>query len=278
MDYIIDYEGLGRLLRSFSQISGMRFTLIDRSGTIVYASYNRVPFCSRINETEQGAARCRACDMRSCRAAERSGGVCVAPCHAGLLDAVLPVVQNGQTLAYLFFGQVLDAARGMEQAWRQTRAALSWLPDPDALREDFFRLQPYDLSALRAYASILNACMPYLWLEGLIQSSEATSRQRIEAYIDANYASRITLGQMSEALHLSRTKLCGEVKAQGATVMQLVTARRLGAAKQLLRTTDFPIAVIADRVGIPDYNYFTKVFQKHVGLTPTAYRKEKRSD
>ena len=272
MEYIINYEGLGRLLRNFSLISGMRFTLLDTTGQVVYASYNRVPFCSRINANAEGAARCRACDERSSAAASRAGGVCIAPCHAGLVDAVLPVVQNGHVLAYLFFGQVLDAARTREESWKTARESLDWFPEPDSLKEAFFQLQQYDLAAMRAYANILSYCIPYLWLEGLIQSSEATNRQRIEAYIDANYASRVTLGEMSQALHLSKPRLCQEARAQGRTVMQMVTDKRLDVARRLLRTTDYPISVIADRVGIPDYNYFTKVFQKHLGSTPSAYR------
>ena len=272
METIVNPEGLGRLLSNFSLVSGMRFTLLDTTGRIVYASYNLVPFCARMNETEEGAARCRSCDARSSRTASKSGGVCIAPCHAGLVDAVLPVVQNGRLTAYLFFGQVLDAAQTRESAWARTRAALRWYPDPDAFREDFFRLQQYRLSEMRAYANILSYCMPYLWLEGLVGSSEATSRQRLEAYIEANYASRVTLAGMSEALHLSKTKLCEQARAQGATVMQLVTGKRMEVAKHLLRATDYPVAVIAERVGIPDYNYFTKVFQKHAGCTPRAYR------
>ena len=132
---------------------------------------------------------------------------------------MLPVVQSGHVLAYLFFGQVLDAAQTKEQAWKKARESLDWFPDPDSLKESFFQLQQYDLAAMRAYANILSYCIPYLWLEGLIQSSEATNRQRIEAYIDANYASRVTLDEMSEALHLSKPRLCQEARAQGRTVM-----------------------------------------------------------
>lgn len=272
MDFIIDYEGLGQLLRNFSQISGMRFTLLDSTFQIVYASYNSVEFCSRINATETGNARCRECDARLAGSTAKGKGICVAPCHAGLVDAVLPVIQDDQILAYLFFGQVLDAAKTKEESWKETKKLLDWYPDVDDLQASFFQLQLYTMDSIKAYSNILNYCMPYLWLEGMIKSSEATNHQRIAAYINANYSNHITLESMSSAIYLSKTKLCEEAKAQNTTIMKMVADKRIDVAKRLLRTTNYPISVIADRVGISDYNYFSKFFQKYVGITPRDYR------
>ena len=44
------------------------------------------------------------------------------------------------------------------------------------------------------------------------------------------------------------------------------------AAEELLRQTDIPVREIAPRVGYTDANYFTKVFKRHCGCTPTDYR------
>ena len=275
MDFIIDYEGLGQLLRNFSMISGMRFTLLDSTFQIVYASYNRVKFCSLINSTEIGSERCKECDARLAGATAKGRGLCVAPCHAGLIDAVLPVIQDEQVLAYLFFGQVLDSSKTREESWKESKRMLDWYDNVDNLKDSFLELQMYTMDSIRAYANILNYCMPYLWLEGLIKSSEATNRQKIAAYINANYAKRITLDDMSSAMFLSKTKLCEEAKAQKTTIMKMVANKRIDVAKRLLRTTDYPISVIAERVGISDYNYFSKFFMKYTGTTPREYRSRK---
>ena len=44
------------------------------------------------------------------------------------------------------------------------------------------------------------------------------------------------------------------------------------AAEELLRQMDIPVREIAPRVGYTDANYFTKVFKRHCGCTPTDYR------
>ena len=43
---------------------------------------------------------------------------------------------------------------------------------------------------------------------------------------------------------------------------------------QLLEQNNHSIAAVAEEVGILDVNYFTKIFKKTLGVTPTRYRRE----
>lgn len=54
--------------------------------------------------------------------------------------------------------------------------------------------------------------------------------------------------------------------------MEYLTAYRIERAVELLQQTDIPVREIAVRVGYTDANYFTKVFKRHLGVTPTEYR------
>ena len=49
--------------------------------------------------------------------------------------------------------------------------------------------------------------------------------------------------------------------------------RRLAYAAELLKTTDLSVAEIADRCGIGDYNYFSKIFRKVYNVSARDYRK-----
>jgi len=59
----------------------------------------------------------------------------------------------------------------------------------------------------------------------------------------------------------------------GRTPKEYVLHHRLEFAKQLLRETDFRVVRIALGVGYGNPGAFTKVFKKHVGTTPTQFRK-----
>ena len=57
------------------------------------------------------------------------------------------------------------------------------------------------------------------------------------------------------------------------TVNELTRSLRIEKAKQLLQSAELPIFIVAENVGIPDYNYFTRVFKEETGITPSLFRK-----
>ncbi len=61
--------------------------------------------------------------------------------------------------------------------------------------------------------------------------------------------------------------------AFGTTCTQDVIASRIACAKRLLEETDQPIAVISQKCGFETDIYFMRQFKRHVGMTPTAYRR-----
>ncbi len=60
----------------------------------------------------------------------------------------------------------------------------------------------------------------------------------------------------------------------GYTPMQYVITIRMNSAKKLLETTDYGIADIAALVGYDDPLYFSRLFHKHSGASPSVYRKQ----
>ena len=60
----------------------------------------------------------------------------------------------------------------------------------------------------------------------------------------------------------------------GSTFIQYVTAKRLEKAKMILAHTDKPISRIASALKFQPENYFSRVFKKHVGVTPGEYRQQ----
>jgi len=57
------------------------------------------------------------------------------------------------------------------------------------------------------------------------------------------------------------------------TFSDYIAQLRIQSAKELLRDESLSIQEIAERVGYNDYYYFTKVFKKVQGISPSKYRK-----
>ena len=69
------------------------------------------------------------------------------------------------------------------------------------------------------------------------------------------------------------TQLNRKVKAvTGYTTTEYILQIRISMAKQLLVKTDYSIGDIAARIGIEDVAYFSSLFKKSTGKTPTAFR------
>jgi two-component system response regulator YesN len=61
----------------------------------------------------------------------------------------------------------------------------------------------------------------------------------------------------------------------GETFVEYVTKQRMEQAKSMLRASDKSITKICALVGYTHRRYFTKVFQKYTGMTPSEYRESK---
>lgn len=86
-------------------------------------------------------------------------------------------------------------------------------------------------------------------------------------------AGEMDYNELASALCLSRTQLNRKIKAiTGYTTTEFIQQIRISMAKQLLMKTDYAIGEIATKCGIDDVAYFSALFKKCVGKTPSAYR------
>ena len=91
--------------------------------------------------------------------------------------------------------------------------------------------------------------------------------------IRQNYAGLYGVDELSDQLGVSKSHLVRVFSAEmGMGPGQYLTAVRIDAAKSLLARRDYPLEVVASLCGFSGANYLCKVFKKHTGLTPAAFR------
>ena len=92
-------------------------------------------------------------------------------------------------------------------------------------------------------------------------------------YISNNYSIDITTEELAEMEHLSCAHYRRLFKEKiGMTPTQYISTIRLKHAEQMLFETELSIKEIAQKVGFSDQLYFSKVFSKHFGVSPKAFR------
>ena len=96
---------------------------------------------------------------------------------------------------------------------------------------------------------------------------------QFSVWLEHHYMQDVSLDQAAEAMGMSAFYFSRFFRTSyNQTFLEYLTAYRIDRAVELLQQTDIPVREIAVRVGYTDANYFTKVFKRHLGVTPTEYR------
>ncbi|OPJ60917.1 response regulator [Clostridium chromiireducens] len=99
--------------------------------------------------------------------------------------------------------------------------------------------------------------------------------EKAKQYIKDNYSDYdVSVEKLCSELHVSPTYFSTIFKREtGMNFVNYLTTLRLEEAVKLLNTTDDKTYMIAEKVGYPEANYFSYVFKKKFGVSPSKYRK-----
>lgn len=98
--------------------------------------------------------------------------------------------------------------------------------------------------------------------------------ERATHYFNENYNKPINIDEYAESRHISTCWFIRSFKQiLKVTPMQYILSLRMANAQSLLETTENSISEIAEAVGYDNPLYFSRIFRKNVGVSPSEYRK-----
>lgn len=113
----------------------------------------------------------------------------------------------------------------------------------------------------------------------LKEGNKATSymleeTERATRYFSENYNKPICIEEYAESHHVSACWFIRQFKHYtGMPPMQYILSIRIANAQNLLETTAYTVSEIAAIVGYDNPLYFSRLFKKQLGMSPTEYRK-----
>jgi AraC-like DNA-binding protein len=277
MKLVTDLKKLEEIMQAFYTLTGIRFIIFDSdyNEVIAYPQKN-CEFCQMMKDHPVAGQNCRASDARAFKECNKSGELIVYNCHAGLIEATIPLKENGSIIGYVMFGQITDQ-KDKETFHAQVLGACR---DYNLRSEDILQnikhIKYKSRNHIVAASRILETCTCYMLLKEMITPKSDKIVTEAKHYIEEHLSEDIDIREMCNRLNVSRTRLYEIFSDNCKTgVGNYIRNVRLERAKQLLKGTDMSIADIADAVGFSDYNYFSRVYKAHFGKSPKTYRRLK---
>ena len=278
MSLKLDVARLKELMCDFYILTGLKIVIFDDECNEIQSYPDKhCMFCSMIQNNPVTRPFCLNSNLHSFEECRKSGKLVIYHCHAGLIEATAPLKEKGIIIGYIMFGQVSDIRDKQIIAIDILKQFESSDLDLFMLQSAIRKIKYKSIPEIKAAAKILEACTYYILQNELISLKHEQLVHKMNKFINENLQIEITISILCEKLHVNRTKLY-EITRQylGAGIAEYIMAKRMEKAKSLILETDERISKISESTGFSDYSYFSKVFKKTFGQSPSAYRVSKR--
>ncbi len=269
-----DYE------RAYTETTGLPVTLrpVETWQLPLHGRRNESSFCALMAEKSRTCAACLQLQEKLSELAQ--DGPATATCVYGLCETAVPVKVGRQTVGFLQTGQVLrekpTAAKFEQAAAMATKLGVSL--DRARARAAFFQTPVMTPRKLQSVSHLLSTFAENLSFKSnqiAIQQANAEPPviSRAKQYIREHIMDKLTLSQVSAAVHLNQYYFCKTFRrVTGLTFTEFVARTRTETAKNLLLNPNVRVSEIAYASGFQSLTHFNRVFKTIVGESPTEYR------
>ncbi len=107
----------------------------------------------------------------------------------------------------------------------------------------------------------------------LQEKNKSAPLERALRTIHASYQKNLRIPELAKLENLSHSRFIAVFREKmGTSPTAYIIAKRMNAACELLENTDISVKQVGLLVGYDDPHFFSKLFKKHVGLSPKDYR------
>ena len=97
-----------------------------------------------------------------------------------------------------------------------------------------------------------------------------------QEWLQERQGDKVSIEALAEHLGVSRRSLNRRFQQATGLTPQTYLQGRIHTARDLLRQSNLSVAEIAWQVGLQDVGHFSRLFQRHMGMTPARYRRAVR--
>lgn len=181
-------------------------------------------------------------------------------------EYVMPFIDN-KGIEYLYYTK-------HSPNYSRVRESITRILSLKIKREDAYELKIISTLHL-LWHTLLGQCQSLLQQEIISDDSGLTLQKKMVSYIYEHYQEPLTLKAIAASASISRSKCCMIFKEYlHQPPIDFLNKYRLKVSGYLLTHTQSSITEIALSCGFNHLSYFSKIFLREYGCTPTEYRKQ----
>lgn len=200
---------------------------------------------------------------------------CMYNCHFGFTEMLFKMEHLNQTYGYIMIGPFRRAeSNDSGELINNVKSFCEqYGASEDIMLNAYYETPEANAQKFEAIKTIIHAMFDYAVNKNIITLKRGLFETAVRDYVQNNLNKKLSAKTLCKRFYISQKQLCGLIKkATGLPPQKYVNQQRVEKAKNLLATTDIPLQDVADSVGVPDYNYFIKLFKRATGATPSEYR------
>lgn len=271
MLYVVSTE-LQDFLNNFYTLTGIKVAINDCDITFGVVSHSD-DLCDRMQSNPAFHDACMACDAKALADCKKAKKGILYRCHAGFFEYISPIFFEDVMVGFMATGMITD---GTPEEHDNLKANLTKYGIGEEEFEHFYQsLFHFSPEKIVAACNIIEACISHIYYRKMVKVGYLDRMQQIDRFISSNLDADLSIDRLCKEFLMNRTELYKQFGSYcGIGIADYIRKKRLSAACDLMETSNLTITQIASNVGYADYNYFSKVFRKHYGITPREYRKK----
>ena len=267
-------DGVKRILDQFRECFRIRIVFDDMEGQLLKSGMDQPDsrYCQLIQElyTPQPCLEDNACGRST---ALREGMQCYR-CHAGLMEAVVPLYGDGCLLGYAMIGQIRSTRQPPKHVARDWKAKFG----TGELHEAFLQLEYVSNHRLNSILGLFSILANYIVDRHMVSLNVDHNLVHATEYMRAHVHERITLEDVARHVGRSPYSLSHAFRRQlGVSFKSMLTEMKLNRAEELMRgDPGLTVTQVAERLGYDDPFYFSRLYRKYRGQPPSAFLVSRR--
>ncbi len=227
-------------------------------------------YCECVKNTVEGRKGCWQSDNILLKKCKETRKLQMRVCHAGLIDAAMPILYDDEIIGYIIFGKMKPDTEFDTYIKYIEKIGL----DPKKMKEYYQNIPTYEYSKIQGIANIAVMLAKYILLEKMLSPSVDDVLEKAVNYINNNIDSNLNIYKIAKEISVSKNIIYKRFhKHFNMTVGEYITERRINKSVGLLESTDLSIEEISQKVGFASASYYSKAFKKLKGIPPLKYKK-----